>query len=61
MHQPFAVHIAPAGGIVVVPIAALDISATLIRETTRKGSSARYLLPDSIYQYIQDHKLYTGD
>lgn len=61
MHQPFAVHIAPAGGIVVVPIAALDISATLIREATRKGGNARYLLPDNIYQYIQEHKLYTGD
>jgi nicotinate-nucleotide adenylyltransferase len=61
LHQPFAVHVAPAGGIVVVPIAALDISATLIRETTREGGSARYLLPDSIYQYIQEHKLYTGD
>lgn len=60
MRQPFAVHVAPAGGIVVVPIAALDISATLIRETTRSGGNARYLLPDSIYQYIQEHKLYTG-
>ncbi len=61
MHQPLAVHLAPAGGIVVVPIAELAISATLIRETTRNGASVRYLVPDEIYQYIQKHKLYTGE
>lgn len=61
MHQPLAVHLAPAGGIVVMPIAALEISATLIRETIRQSASIRYLTPDSIYQYIQEHKLYTGD
>ena len=61
VHQPFAVHVAPAGGITVVPIAELDISATLIRDAARHGRSARYLLPDNIYQYIQEHKLYTGD
>ncbi len=61
VHQPFAVHVAPAGGITVVPIAELDISATMIREATYRGRSTRYLLPDNIYQYIQEHKLYTGD
>jgi len=61
MQQPFSVHVTPAGGIVVVPIAALDISATMIREATRHGRNTRYLLPDSIYQYIQEHELYTGD
>lgn len=61
MRQPFAVHIAPAGGVVVVPIAELDISATMIREATRRGGNVRYLLPDQIYQYIQTHKLYTGN
>ena len=59
MHQPFAVHIAPAGGVVVVPIAELAISATMIREATRRGGNVRYLLPDKIYQYIQIHRLYT--
>lgn len=61
MHQPLAVHLAPAGGILPVPITALDISATLIRESIRSGASIRYLTPDNICQYIQDHKLYTGD
>lgn len=59
MHQPFSVHVAPAGGVVVVPIAALDISATMIRNATRRGHNSRYLLPDDIYQYIQEHGLYT--
>lgn len=61
MHQPFSVHVGPAGGIVVVPIVALDISATLIRDAMRRGRNTRYLLPECIYQYIQEHELYTGD
>jgi nicotinate-nucleotide adenylyltransferase len=60
MRQPLGVHTAPAGGIVVVPIAALDISATLIREAVRAGANPRYLLPDQVIQYIQEHELYTG-
>jgi nicotinate-nucleotide adenylyltransferase len=59
MHQPFSVHVSPAGGIVVVPIAELNISATMIRESLRHGRNPRYLLPDSIYQYIQEHMLYS--
>lgn len=59
MRQPFSVHVAPAGGVVVVPIAALDISATMIRSARRSGRSSRYLLPDDVYQYIQEHELYT--
>ncbi len=59
MHQPFSVHVAPAGGIVVVPIAELNISATMIRESLRRGRSPRYLLPENIYQYIQEHMLYS--
>ncbi|MDP1671764.1 MAG: nicotinate-nucleotide adenylyltransferase [Burkholderiales bacterium] len=59
LHQPFSVHVAPAGGIVVVPIAELNISATMIRDSLRQGKNPRYLLPDSIYQYIQEHMLYS--
>ena len=61
MHQPFSIHVAPAGGIVVVPIAALDISATLIRDSMRDAGNPRYLLPDNVIQFIQEHSLYTGD
>ncbi|MDH5537528.1 MAG: nicotinate-nucleotide adenylyltransferase [Betaproteobacteria bacterium] len=58
MHQPLAVHLAPAGGIAVIPFTALDISATRIREMVAVGVSPRYLLPNSILDYIQLHKLY---
>jgi nicotinate-nucleotide adenylyltransferase len=60
MQQPLAVHLAPAGGIVVVPITALDISATAIREALRTGASPRYLLPDSVLDYIEATGLYSG-
>ena len=59
LKQPLAVHLAPAGGIAVVAITALDISATMIRELVRSGSSPRYLLPDSVLDYIQARKLYS--
>jgi nicotinate-nucleotide adenylyltransferase len=60
MRQPLAVHLAPAGGIVVIAIAALDISATMIRECLRARSSPRYLLPDSVLDYIERNSLYSG-
>jgi nicotinate-nucleotide adenylyltransferase len=60
MAQPLSVHLAPAGGIVVVPIAALDISSTRIRECLGSGLSPRYLLPDSVLDYIQSNTLYAG-
>lgn len=58
MRQPLAVHLAPAGGIAVTPITALDISATLIRDAVRAGASPRYLLPDTVLDYIQANRLY---
>jgi nicotinate-nucleotide adenylyltransferase len=57
-HQPLAVHLAPAGGIIVTAIAALDISATAIRDAVQAGASPRYLLPDPVLDYIQQHRLY---
>ena len=59
LRQPLAVHLAPAGGIAVVAITALDISATLIRDIIKSGSSPRYLLPDSVLDYIRSRKLYS--
>ena len=57
--QPLSVHFAPAGGICVLPIAELDIAATGIREAVRAGLSPRYLLPDSVLDYIGSEHLYT--
>ena len=58
IQQPLAVHLAPAGGIVVIPFTALDISATAIRDMLRAGASPRYLLPGAVLDYIRTHRLY---
>ena len=60
MHQPLAVHLAPAGGIVVIPFTALDISATAIRALVAAAGSPRYLLPDPVLDYIRSNGLYSG-
>lgn len=56
--QPLAVHLAPAGGVFVLPIAELDIAATGIRDAVAEGTSPRYLLPDSVLDYIETQQLY---
>ncbi|XP_075402951.1 nicotinamide/nicotinic acid mononucleotide adenylyltransferase 3 [Tenrec ecaudatus] len=38
-----------------------DISSTYVRQALRLGQSVKYLLPDAVLAYIQDHALYTGD
>lgn len=35
-----------------------DISSTIIRKAFDDGKKLRYLLPDGVFQYISDHKLY---
>jgi nicotinate-nucleotide adenylyltransferase len=59
MQQPLAIHLSPAGGIVIVPFTALEISATAIRDMLRAGASPRYLLPGAVLDYIRSHKLYS--
>ncbi|MBS1141144.1 MAG: nicotinate-nucleotide adenylyltransferase [Proteobacteria bacterium] len=48
----------PAGGIVTFAMTQLAISATQIRKLVANELSARYLLPDSVLDYIQTHSLY---
>ncbi|XP_069097275.1 nicotinamide/nicotinic acid mononucleotide adenylyltransferase 1 isoform X1 [Pleurodeles waltl] len=38
-----------------------DISATKIRRALRRGQSVRYLLPDSVLEYIRKHQLYNPE
>jgi nicotinate-nucleotide adenylyltransferase len=58
LRQPFAAHLSPAGGIVTQSIAALDISASMIRDSLARGVSPRYLLPDPVLDYIGRNNLY---
>lgn len=60
LKQPLAVHLSPAGGIATQAIAALDISASMIRESLAGGTSPRYLLPDPVLDYIHSYRLYAG-
>lgn len=46
------------GKILLHHITPLDISATQIREQLAQGSSPRYLVPESVIDYITTHQLY---
>jgi len=48
----------PAGCILLKPITQLDIAATAIRASLHEGRSVRYLVPDSVLDYIQTNRLY---
>ncbi|WP_271273186.1 nicotinate-nucleotide adenylyltransferase [Aliamphritea hakodatensis] len=48
----------PAGHVIFHELTPLAISATQIRTLVSEGHSPRYLLPDSVWQYIQQQQLY---
>jgi nicotinate-nucleotide adenylyltransferase len=48
----------PAGRIFLHTITQLDISASQIRHRALRGLSLRYLLPDSVIDYINENRLY---
>ncbi len=52
-------HGAPAGLVLHFEMTPLAISASLIRARLAAGRSVRYLLPDSVLDYIHSHHLYT--
>ncbi|MEI8117774.1 MAG: nicotinate-nucleotide adenylyltransferase [Methylophilaceae bacterium] len=52
-------HRKSAGFVTMQTVTALDISSTSIRSNLQKQHSARYLLPDSILEYICTNQLYT--
>lgn len=58
--NPEDLRITPAGRIYPLAVTALDISATRLREHLKHGKNPRYLLPDSVLDYIQRHQLYCG-
>ncbi len=52
------INTAPAGFLVGVEVSQLAISATKVRAILKAGQSARYLVPDSVLDYITEHRLY---
>lgn len=56
--DPAALAETPAGRVVAFDMTPLAISASLIRDLLKAGHSARYLLPDTVLDYIQSHRLY---
>lgn len=57
--SPIALHESLAGNIVLHPVTPLEISATEIRKLIAMGRNPRYLLPDSVYKYTQQHGVYS--
>lgn len=48
----------PAGKLLIVEMTLLPISATGIRQARARGESIRYLVPDSVIEYINQNQLY---
>ncbi len=59
VNSPLALHETLAGHILMHPVTSLEISATDIRKQIAMGRNPRYLLPDSVYEYIQQHGVYS--
>jgi len=51
----------PCGLIYIAPTTLLDVSATVIRTLISNNRSARYLLPDTVLDYIETNHLYSGE
>lgn len=47
--------------VVIAPMPQLDISSTAIRNRIRSGLSVRYLVPDSVNDYLMEKGLYRHD
>jgi nicotinate-nucleotide adenylyltransferase len=56
--DPAALRTAPGGHVIPFDMTPLAISASLIRDLVGNGQSPRYLLPDSVLDYIAAHHLY---
>ena len=51
----------PAGVVLFLALTPMAVSATHIRQLVSEGRSARYLLPEAVWQYIQQHRLYQAE
>jgi nicotinate-nucleotide adenylyltransferase len=61
VREPARLLAAPAGLVLSLEITQLDISSTHIRGLLAGGRSARFLLPDSVLDYIRERGLYRAD
>ena len=41
-----------------IEVPAIDLSSSYIRDTVNKGHSVRYLVPDDVYRFIKEERLY---
>jgi len=46
------------GNILVTRLSQIDVSASYIRNAIRQGQSIRYLVPEPVFDFIHDHKIY---
>lgn len=53
------IHQHLAGGILLKPISLLEISASDIRKQIAEKKNPRYLLPMSVFEYMQQHHIYS--
>lgn len=58
---PQALHSRPSGCVLVKELRPLAISSSEIRHLLESAKSARYLLPESVIDYIEQHALYTRE
>jgi len=56
--NPADLKATPAGNIFAHELTALDVSASGLRSLIKRDASLRYLLPDAVIAYIEQHKLY---
>lgn len=56
--EPAVLNEASAGHIFAHELTALDVSATALRMLIKRHGSLRYLLPDAVIAYIEEHNLY---
>lgn len=58
--QSLAGRLPPGAGVFLMPIEAIDVSSTEVRERARRGRSLDGLVPEAVERYIRDHQLYKG-
>jgi nicotinate-nucleotide adenylyltransferase len=55
--RPGTDHDDPAAILLDTPL--MDVSARELRERASRGRSLRYLVPDAVWRYIEEHRLYS--